>query len=443
MKSTKLLIVEDDEASLFGYSQYLSKAGHSITGADCLQVARERMNAEEFDAILLDVNLPDGNAIDWIPELRSMHESAAVIVITGLGDVPTAVKAMKSGADNFLTKPVNMEELTVSLQKSLELGALRKKNSIRQQLTEDSDSYFGCSDIMKRVMELASVAAATDTIVMIFGDTGTGKGVLARWIHDHSNRRSETYVEMNCSTLKGDLLRSELFGHTRGSFTTAIKDRAGLFEAADGGTLFLDEIGDMDLEVQAQLLKTIEEKTFRRIGENRLRTSDFRLICATNRDLKAAQDKDAFRKDLYYRICVFPIHLPALCDRKEDLPGLSEHLLRKLGYQYDSLGPEVYDLLKRHSWEGNIRELRNILERACLLSGGKRIETRHVSLFEITESIIPENIGIWNIDEMERVHILKALEHFGGDKNKVCRELGISLSALYRRLEKIQQPAPA
>jgi transcriptional regulator with PAS, ATPase and Fis domain len=273
---------------------------------------------------------------------------------------------------------------------------------------------------------------------LLLGETGTGKGVLARWIHEQSARRANPFVELNCSTLKGELLRSELFGHARGSFTNAIKDRPGLIEAADGGTLFLDEIGEMDLDVQTQLLKTIEEKTFRRIGENRLRSSDFRLVCASNRDLAKEQEKGTFRSDFYFRICVFPITIPSLHQRNEDIPLLTEQLLRESGYNHLPLSKEVVDYLQRCPWKGNIRELRNALERAQLMAGGQPLACHHFIGLQVSPQELAPADSAWNLEEVENQHVLRTLERFNGDKVKASAQLGISLSALYRRLDKLK-----
>ncbi len=445
MKTPRILLVDDEEATLFGYTRYLTKGGYSIETAKCLRDAKSLIASEQFDAILLDLKLPDGNAIDWIAELHSTHEHLAIIVITGVSDIPTAVRAMKYGAYNFLTKPVNMDDLAISLKKGLEVEELRRRDSIYQRLApQKSEPFFGESNIIEKVVQYANVAAMNNTVVLLHGETGTGKGVLARWIHDHSTRKNEAFVEVNCSSLKGELLRSELFGHAKGAFTSAIRDRAGLIEVVDGGTLFLDEIGDMDLEVQAQLLKTIEEKSYRRIGENRLRTSDFRLICATNRNLTEASNNGSFRKDLYYRICIFPITLPALRERKEDLPGLIKHILASYGYTKLPVNPQVIKLLTDYQWPGNIRELRNMLERALLLSQGESLDPSHFPGMEKTfTKELPGTNEIWNLDEIEKNHILQALKHFGGDKYETSNALGISLSSLYRKIDKIQQQQQA
>jgi len=440
MRNNKLLLVEDDESALFGYERYLAKSGYSTKSVTSLADARNAVLADRFDAIVLDLKLPDGNSMDWLPELKKEYPTLPVIVITGTSDIPTAVKATKNGAEDFLTKPVEMDDLVASLRKALEIGSLRKQALVQNRLVKQDAQYFGSSKAISEVLEHATVAAANDTVVLLLGETGTGKGVLARWIHDQSERKTEAFVEVNCSSLKGELLRSELFGHVKGSFTSSIKDREGLIEVADGGTLFLDEIGDMDVEVQAQLLKTIEERSFRRIGENHLRKSDFRLICATNRDLLKETESGKFRSDLYYRVCVFPIRMPSLRERRDDIAGLCEHILRSFGYAHLPLSKDVVYLLGDYGWPGNIRELRNMLERASLLARGQEISPAHFPGLVAVPAVPAEeqpDTPLVNIDEMEKVHIRKVLERCGGDKYKASDILGISLSSLYRKLTKI------
>jgi DNA-binding NtrC family response regulator len=346
----------------------LTGTGYSITTAANLQMAKQCVADNGFDAVLLDLQLPDGNALSWIPELKKTHPDLPVVVLTGTGDVPTAVKAMKSGAENYLTKPVETDNLEMTIRTALELGDLRRQNRIKLRLDRTAEPFFGDSPAIADLMKLLSVAADSDTVLLVQGETGTGKGVLAKWVHENSHRAPEAFVELNCSCLKGDLLRSELYGHVKGSFTSAVADREGLIELADKGTLFLDEIGDMDLAVQTQLLKTIEERTFRRVGENRIRKSDFRLICATNKDLLKETESGTFRKDLYYRICVFPITVPPLRDRIQDLAGLAAYFLREFGRKTLIVPSDVLAMLKDYEWPGNIRELRNMLERAALLA---------------------------------------------------------------------------
>ncbi|GBU22816.1 transcriptional regulator [Fibrobacteres bacterium R8-0-B4] len=315
--------------------------------------------------------------------------------------------------------------------------------------TDGNSHYFGSSQSIESVKSDVGAVAATDCAVLILGETGTGKSVLARGIHDRSNRSGKAFVDINCSALRGELLKSEVLGHARGSFTGAVNDRVGLVEAANGGTLFLDEIGDMPPEVQSLLLKIVEEKTFRRVGENIQRKSDFRLICATNRNLRVAVTAGKFREDLFYRINTFHITLPPLRNRREDIPGLVGHLLKKMGYT-EPLSDETMELLTLYPWPGNIRQLQNGLERALIYANGEPLSPEHftdvVSPKDTPPSFLADEadeaaaddqaLTGWNLGGIERVHILRALERFGGDKMKASEALGISLSTLYRKLDK-------
>ncbi len=438
MKERRILLIEDNEAVLFGYERYLKPRGYLITMAQSMKEARSALDTKSFDAVLLDLRLPDGNGLDLIEEIHKMDDTMAIVVITGQGDVKIAVEAMKYGAHNFLPKPVKMEDVETSLESSLRVKDLRVREANRLRLAaQNIEPYFGESNQMKQVMEFASVASGTDSIVLLLGETGTGKGLIARWMHDRSERKDGPFVELNCSALRGDLLRSELYGHAKGAFTTAIKNRTGLIEVADGGTLFLDEIGDMEIGVQAELLKTIEEKKFRRIGENMVRSSNFRLICATNRNLKEAAARGDFRNDLYYRICVFPIQLPAMRDRGDDIIGMAEHMLKSFGYDEFPLDKRVVKLLKEYEWPGNIREIRNMLERAILLSRGAPLSPAHFPGLGSADEEIES--GVWNLDEVEKKHILRTMRHVGDDKNRASEMLGVSLATLYRKLGAIEE----
>jgi DNA-binding NtrC family response regulator len=434
-----ILIVDDEPAIRLGLSRYLTKVGYVVREAANLSEARDAVASQRLDAVLLDQKLPDGNGIDWISDLRADLHDIAIIIITGAGDVPLAVEAMQRGADNFLTKPVNFHDLEVFLQKSLELSCLRRKDLTQQRLSKKSQPYFGSSSVMKSVMEHAKTAAENDTVLLFMGETGSGKGVLSQWVHEHSPRHSGPFVEINCSTLRGELLASELFGHARGAFTSAIQDRQGLIEFADGGTLFLDEIGDMDLAVQAQFLKVIEEKKFRRLGEVKVRNSNFRLICATNKDLLEEVRQARFRQDLYFRIQVFPIIIPPLRERSEDLPGLIRHILLNLHSPNPELSPEVLSLLKVYPWPGNIRELRNVLERAALLARGQSFDLEHFPGLTLSRAGDRRQSVIRNMEQMEEDYIQSVIESVGGNIDKAIDVLGISKATLYRKLKKIRK----
>jgi DNA-binding NtrC family response regulator len=431
MKTTRLLLVDNDQSVQHAYTQYFAKSEYQIVCARTLKAAKTVVAEERFDAMILDLSLPDGPSIEWIPELRISHPGMPIISITEIGDIPTAVKAIKYGAENFLAKPVAMNDLEIILKRCIEFEAVRKRDRIQQRLYNQVSPYFGKSVPTEKILELAKIATKSDTVVLLEGETGTGKGVLARWIHYNSERKSEPFVEVNCSILKGELLRSELFGHVRGAFTSAVKDREGLIELAHGGTLFLDEIGDMDPAAQAQMLKTIEEKSFRRVGDNTLLKSEFRLICATNRDLKA--ETKEFRRDLYYRINLFPIKLQPLRDRREEIPGLAEYFLRNSGYEHFPLHPDVSRLLADYPWPGNTREIKNMLERALLLAQGEVLTDRYFP--DLSPAFEGEKSQ--KLDGLEDEHILQVLEKFNGNKSKTCEALGLSISSLYRRLAKI------
>ena len=433
----RVLLIDDDPGIRFGFSKYLSKTGYRMVDVSCLAEAQEAISTERFDAVLLDLNLPDGSGLHWIDELRAGQPDIAIVVITGVGDIPTAVEAMQRGADNFLTKPVNMPELDIFLKKSLEVGSLRRTNSLNQRLSKKDQPFFGHSAAAREALGLAAVAAENDSVLLLQGETGTGKGVLARWVHDHSVRREAPFVEINCSSLKGDLLASDLFGHAKGAFTSAIQDRPGLLEVADEGTLFLDEIGDMDISVQAHLLKVIEEKQYRRLGEVKLRKSNFRLICATNKTLSEEAEHGRFRQDLYFRIYVFPITVPSLRQLREDIPGFVRYFLNLLNASGNDVPDEVMETLVSYSWPGNIREMRNVLERALLLARGNPLSQEHFrGLQNMQDSHAPAPaLGLGNL---ESEHIRSVLQSVGGDTVKAAKALGISRATLYRKLKKTE-----
>jgi len=435
MKPT-ILLIDDDPSVQFGFSAYLNKTGYEVQTAGDMAEARQTLNQDSFDIILLDLSLPDGNGIDLIAEIRRNYPEVALVVITGRGDIPIAVKAMQLGADNFLTKPVDMDELSIYLGKSMELKGLRSKEMTRKRLDKKHEPYFGESPVIKKVLQMAEAAADNDTTIVIYGQTGTGKGVLARWIHEHSSRHSGFFVEVNCSSLKGDLLSSELFGHARGAFTSAHQDKQGLLEVADRGTLFLDEIGDMDLSVQAQFLKVIEEKQYRRMGDVKLRRSNFRLICATNQDLLSNTQNGRFRLDLYYRVNVFPIHLPALKEWGKDIEGLIVHLLKSLNYKGSEVPLDVLQILRSYNWPGNIRELKNVLERALILAGGNILKPSHLTGLVLQKADNPSEIQESSMEAAEMLHIRSVLEHCGGDTNAAAQKLGISRPTLYRKMKR-------
>lgn len=432
----RILLVEDDPGTRFGFVRYFSREGYAIHEAANITEAGDALNVQRFDAIVLDINLPDGNGLDFIETVRANDSCIPIIVITGSGDVPLAVNAMQRGADNFLTKPVDNAGLSVFLRKNLEVGALKRRQAARIRLQPANDTFVGESVVMRGVYEEARSAAEGEIPVLITGETGTGKGKLTKFIHRQSRRSANELVEVNCSGLRGELLAREMFGHVRGAFTSADQDRKGLLDIADRGTLFLDEIGDMGLDVQAQFLKVLEDKCYRRLGDVKLLHSDFRLICATNRDIDKLVREGAFRRDLYYRINLMTIHLPPLRERTEEIPAIADFLLRDLGVGRPQLSEAVIGILERYTWPGNIRELRNILERALLLARGKSLQPEHFSGLVMGA---PLESAFVTIQDMERHQILKAMRQYNGDIELTARKLNISRATLYRRLKSFSE----
>lgn len=434
----QILLVEDDAATRFGFTRYLSRLGYAVFEAASLEGARKAVSTRRLEALLLDLGLPDGDGLDLIPIMREMYPEMSIIVITGAADIPLAVEAMRRGADNFLTKPVDMENLEVFLRRSIEIAGIRRRELAGKRIGKTEEFFFGESAPARELRDLALVAAENDSPILLTGETGTGKGVLARWIHNRGRRGSHPFIEINCSGLRGEMLASELFGHVRGAYTTAVKDRQGLIELAHRGTLFLDEIGDMDPGVQAQFLKVIEEKTFRRLGDTALRQSDFRLICATNKDLGRESDEGRFRRDLFFRIHVFPVRVPALRERSADLRGLIHQILCALGASEVEISQESFQVLSGYSWPGNVRELRNVLERGLLLSRRAEILPGHLPGIEGAGEVSSPRqlVPPWTREE---ARILSAIDQHDGDIEKAAEALGVSRATLYRRLRKIRQ----
>lgn len=418
------------------YGNYLSDNGFNAVVADTLQNGSQHLEDDPVDAVIIDCTQTDGNILHWISQKKLLYPEIPIIVTAEVKELDIAVQATIDGADNFLSEPFENEQLKKVLIKLLEIRTLRKQQNVQKRLLKTEVPCFGSSDAILKVLSYAKLAAENDTVILLQGETGTGKGVFARWIHENSRRCDGAFIELNCSSLKGELLKSELFGHSKGAFTSALKEREGLIEVADGGTLFLDEIGDMDLEVQAQLLKTIEEKSFRRIGENRIRKSDFRLLCATNCDLLRATGNGTFRRDLYFRICVFPVYIPPIRERKGDIKELVEYFLKQFGYRHFPVSELVLSSLLAYDWPGNIRELRNMIERALLLAQGTPLDTEHfpgLVQFRDNDDDMRQRD---NLAVIMYQHVKKVVVKYNGDKKRAARALGISLSSLYRHLNK-------
>jgi DNA-binding NtrC family response regulator len=455
MARNRILIVDDDEAIRFGLRDFLETQGYRVDEAATALAAEAAFRDARPDVVVTDYRLPDGDALALLPRLRAIADQVPVILLTAHGSVELAVQAMKEGAEHFLTKPVTLPALQVVIERSLEHQRNRQQQLARKARQERRilDPFAGESRLIRELAEQARRVAAAERPVYIRGETGTGKGVLARWLHAHGPRAEEAFVDLNCAGLPRELLESELFGHERGAFTGAVASKVGLLELAHRGTIFLDEIGDLELALQPKLLKVLEEQRFRRVGEVRDRQVDLRLLAATHQDLAQRVASGQFRGDLYFRISTLPLMVPALRDRPEDIPLLArqllDHLAQDLGRQPMSLAPSVVEALVRYRWPGNIRELRNVLERAVLLHEGKEIAREHL-MFD--QGLAPSGTGAaaehggagetLTLRELERQHIERVLRLENGKVEAAARRLGIPRSSLYQKLKQFQIAVP-
>jgi len=377
--SFSVLIVDDEENARKNVSTYLNASEYEAVEADSIKNAKKQLNSHDVDMVILDVDLTDGKGTDLLIELNALPVRIPVIMITGYGDIEMAVEAMKNGAHDFITKPLDFENLSQSLERAGDIIQMRRElNHLRQSQLSTDNFVVGKSEEMNRLIEYAQKAAEKSVSVLITGETGTGKEVLARFIHENSPRKDKPFMAISCASIQPTVLESELFGHERGAFTGADARKIGLMEIADGGILFLDEISSMPTDIQAKLLRAIEERAFRRVGGDKLIHVDIHLIAASNRDLKQMIADGEFREDLYYRLKVVDLNLPTLVERKEDIPDLVGYFIRlfnmKMGLNVTGLTPDGIKALKDHSWEGNIRELKNAIERAMLFCDGETIQ---------------------------------------------------------------------
>jgi DNA-binding NtrC family response regulator len=446
---SRILLVDDDPGVRLGVRTYLETYGYEVEEIETCGAALERMRGDLPDVVLLDHQLPDGNALDVIRAMKADAIDVPVIVLTGHGTIELAVTAMREGAEHFLTKPVEMASLTTIVDRVLEHQQnVRRVSANRARPAGAVDNLFsGNSTAMRVLARDARSVASGDAPVLIEGETGTGKSVLARWIHDASPRQRESLVELNCAGLPRELLESELFGHEKGAFTGATGVKAGLIESAHRGTMFLDEIGDMDLAIQPKLLKVVEEKKFRRLGEVGERRVDIRFIAATNRPLAGLVDEGKFREDLFYRINTIVLRLPPLRERKEDIPGIVQQLLPQLARDTrrppPALDEDAERALMEHPWPGNVRELRNVIERALLLTQGPVLRRQDLRLLV---SAVPRNgiaapANTSMLKDVEWQHILRVLAEEGQNVPRAAQRLGIPRSTLYQRL-KVQGVRP-
>jgi DNA-binding NtrC family response regulator len=444
MSRNKVLVVDDESGVRFGIRDFLEQQGYEIEEAETCEDAQNLFRTSRPDIVIADYMLPDGTALDLLPRLKEIDAGIPLLVLTAHGSIDLAVRAIKEGAEQFLTKPLELSTLLVILQRLLQKQRNHNKQlaSKSRQVRHAIDPFIGTSPAIRALAEQARKILSTESPVLILGETGSGKGVLARWLHQNSPRAEEAFVDLNCAGLSRELLETELFGHEKGAFTSAIASKQGLFEVAHRGTIFLDEVGDVDLQIQPKLLKVLEEQRFRRVGDVRDRQVDVRLIAATHQDVGQLVRDKRFRDDLYFRISTIPLSFPALRERVEDIPIIGQYLLNKvaadLGRGQMQLDDGSIQALKAYAWPGNVRELRNVIERAVLLSGAKDITLKDLQFDGHAQVGTPFLDSRLTLLELEKQHIERVLQEESGRVEKAAKRLGIPRSSLYQKIKKHQ-----
>lgn len=442
----RILLIDDDInlCKVIGYQ--LQKSGFDVTSANSGKEALAYFHKKEFDIVITDIQMPDISGIQVLKKIRRHNRQVIIIIITAHGSIDNALEACQLGADDYLTKPFSKEQLLFAIEKAVRLRELQQENTqLRQELVGKYrfDNMVARSSKMEDTLRMAGQVAASDATVLILGESGTGKELIARAIHYNSPRKDKPLVTVNCPSIPDNLLESELFGHVKGAFTGAIKDRKGKFELADGGTIFLDEIGDLREDVQAKLLRVLQEHEIERLGDSNTIKVDVRIIAATNKHLEKLVQEGEFREDLYYRLSVVPITIPPLRERKEETPYLVDFFLtRYAGDRKFVIEPEVYSALQEYGWPGNVRELENVIERAVVLAADNRITLESLPAhFQATgkkETGDPLKLpqGDFSLEEIEKKAILEALERAAGNRSQAARLLKIPRHVLLYRLKK-------
>lgn len=435
----RLLIIDDEPSQRSLLAQVLRLEGYEVREASTLKAGLATLAEALPDLLLLDVRLPDGNGVEATRRIRDSYPGLEIIVLTAHGNLRDGVDAMRNGAFDYLTKGDDNGRILPTLARALQKQALHASEP--KPKTEGWDTIHGNTPALLQAKELARRVAPTDATVLLLGETGTGKEVFARAIHAGSPRAGKPFVAINCGAMAKDLLESELFGYQAGAFTGAAKDKPGLVEAASGGTLFLDEIGEMDLELQAKLLRLLEAGTYRRVGDTAERKAEVRFLAATNRDLRAEAEQGRFRLDLYYRLAVFEITLPALRERKADVEGFASHFLqqaaKRLGKKLAGIQPDALALLTGYAWPGNVRELKNMMERAAILApeGNFELTADLLALPQLRQAVTVQASPSMRLEDVEWAHIRQVLAFTRGNKTEAAKLLGIGLTTLYRKLE--------
>lgn len=447
-RSGRVLVIEDDNTLNRLLVEQLARLGFEPRGVTSRAEADRAMTEFEPSLAMLDMRLPDMDGLDYLPELS---EQCPVIILTAFGSIAQAVEAVKAGASEYLVKPVSGQSLELAIARVLEKAELRRSAEFWQSQARPSagPNIIGESAAIREVRRMISIVAGADTTVLILGESGVGKELVAQAVHANSERAAKHFVAIDCASLQETLFESELFGHERGAFTGADRRKEGLVEIADGGTVFLDEIGEISPTIQAKLLRVLETGKFRRVGGTRDLESDVRFVAATNRDLRTMAGGQEFRNDLYYRLSAFEIHVPPLRERREDIPALAEFFLANRKFSRNiakQFAPSALKALTRYGWPGNIRELRNVVERAFLISGkSARIQPEHISLPEAGDGKAGTGITLAfgsepTLDELRDAYVAKLVERHGGNRQELAARLGISERNVYRILGKLKDP---
>jgi DNA-binding NtrC family response regulator len=441
-----LLLVDDEEAFRRLTGNELAHTGYQVTTAGNLAEAREILRENRFDIALFDVRMPDGSGLDLLAEIKESAPATQVVMLTGHATVEGAIRAMKEGALDFLTKPFKFEELEAVLDKAVESQTLKRSNTALEREVariHPSDGFIGENAAVRELLQMLSRVAETESTVLIRGESGVGKELIARAVHRRSLRSRQPFVVVDCASLHENLLQSELFGHEKGAYTGAIRLKHGLFEVADRGTIFLDEIGELTPQLQVKLLRVLETGVFRRVGGTVDIRVDVRVIAATNRSLEVMMKDGGFREDLFYRLNVFSLQIPPLRERKEDIPVLVEHFIRNSAVAQKRsvrVSEAAMNVLQRYPWPGNVRELENVIERALILCDAGIIEPEHLPLgvrLEPTFRSTEEDGHLVTLEEVERRYVKRVVDECKGHRQKAAGILGISERNLYRKLKEM------
>jgi DNA-binding NtrC family response regulator len=442
-----VLVVDDDSAMRDMLIALLEDTGHEASGAPDAESAVEQLRDRDFDAVVSDIRMPGRTGIELVGEIREIRPGTPIVLMTAFGSIDSAVEAMQAGAFDYVTKPFKRDTMLLSLRRAFERRSLEQENRQLRRAVDRTSSFgemIGASDAMREIFALIRTVADSNSSVLISGESGTGKELVARTLHFAGARRDRPFIPVNCTAFPEGLIESELFGHVRGAFTGAVSTKRGLFEEADGGTLFLDEIGDMGLGMQSKLLRVLQDRQIRAVGSNQSRSIDVRIITATNRELKEDVQSGRFRKDLFYRLNVIPIVIPALRERPDDIPLLAEAFLRKHGVDRSfSLSPAAHAALQRGSWEGNARELENVIERAIAFAKRERLEPADLRLPDDSEhddsnpdvgEFLDQALALeLTLTQLDDRYIARVLESTKGNKARAAKILGINRRTLYRR----------